>query len=102
MRFQEGARIFFRTLAESIFLEVGSPRSIQLVTPKYSCPPEEDCFGLARALASRGDDSLVEPRVIVASTITPNSLPQGPVVVDFRDVKDDSDSSSTVEKLNLL
>ena len=99
MRFQEGARIFFRTLAESILLEVGPPRSIQLVTPKHSCPPEEDCFGLARALASRGDDSLVEPRVIVASTITPNSLPQGPVVVDFRDVEDDSEVSTFGEAL---
>ena len=81
-------------------MEVGSPSSIQLVTPKHSSPPEEDCFGLARALASRGDESLVEPKVVVGGTIAPSSLPQGPIVVDFRDARDNfqvSNFSKTLE-----
>ena len=94
MRYQEGARFFFRALAESILLEVGSPRSVQLVTPKHSSPPEEDCFGLARALASREDESLVEPRVVVGTTIGPDELPAGPVVLDFLSVQEDHQVSS--------
>ena len=87
MRYSEGARRFYRALAERLLVEPGTHGSIQLVAPENSSPPEEDCIALARALAARDQDSVTDPCMADGATVDPAALPRTPLVLDCRDLE---------------
>jgi len=85
MRYNEGARLFYRLLAEHLLIEVGPHTAIQLVVPEYASPPEEDSLAVARALATREEELLVEdPPFLRGADVDPGSLPEGGLVIDCR------------------
>lgn len=84
MRYAEGARLFYRELAERLLVEPGPHGSVQLVAREDVSPPEEDCVALARALATRDQDALTDPFVADGATVDPAALPRTPLVLDCR------------------
>ena len=90
MKYQEGARIFYRALADRLLPEFGTGCSLQVVAPKNMSPPEEDCLALATALASRNLESLVDPLHFDGCRVDPTTLPDTPHVIDCRQVGNDN------------
>jgi hypothetical protein len=84
MRYAEGARLFYRALAEGLLIEVGVQSSVQLVVPENVSPPEEDCLALARTMAARHQESLTDPLQFDGTSVDPASLPSRPLVLDCR------------------
>ncbi|WP_146203711.1 hypothetical protein [Azospirillum sp. TSO5] len=84
MRYAEGARLFFRFMAERLLVEGHLPSPVQLIAPSEASPPEEDQFLLAAALATRLRDDVVDAPVVNAAELRGGPLRQGPLVIDCR------------------
>lgn len=84
MRFAEGARLFYRAMADQLLVEGHPPGPVQLIAPQEASPPEEDQFLLAAALATRLRDDVVDAPVMNAAELHGKPLRQGPLIIDCR------------------